>query len=317
MHCLVTGGAGFIGSNLVEALVQSGEKVVVLDNFSTGARDNLDFVSTGDSLRIIEGDVRDIATVHECVAGADIVFHLAAEVGNLNSLEHPLRDSQVNILGTLNVLQAALEAGVKRLVYSSSSAIFGEPRYLPIDEDHPMNPESFYYAVSKLAAENYCLAFAQLYGMSVVCLRYFNVYGPRQKYNPYANVIPIFAKRLLSGQPPVIYGDGEQARDFVYVRDVVQANLLAAKSDISREVFNIGIGEQTTVNQLQAALQQIVGASFEPVHEPPRAGELRDSVAQIAKARELLGYCPKIDIQQGLAEFMATVRGYDTNQDEK
>ena len=300
MKCLVTGGAGFIGSNLVEALLQRSDDVIVLDNLSSASRANLAFAP---DVRLIEGDVRDYDLVRSLMVGVEAIFHLAAEVGNLNSLERPVEDAQVNVLGTLNVLRAAMAAGVRKVVYSSSSAIFGEPQYLPIDEDHPTNPESF-YGVSKLAGEKYCLAFASLYDVSAVCLRYFNVYGPRQLYNPYANVIPIFAERLLARKPPIIYGDGEQTRDFVNVRDVVQANLVAAQSDLSSGVFNIGSGVQTTVNQLAALMQDIMDTDMVPIHEQPRQGEVRHSVADVSLARRRLSYAPEYDLQRGLQSHL-------------
>ena len=306
MRCLVTGGAGFIGSNLVEALIALGDEVVVLDNLTTGSLKNLNFGSSEDRLEVVESDVRDAETVRRCVEGAEVVFHLAAEVGNLNSLEHPIRDAEVNVLGTINVLRAAETAGVRRLVYSSSSAIFGEPRYLPVDEEHPTLPES-YYGVSKLAAECYCLAAAQIMDVGIVCLRYFNVYGPRQAYSEYANVIPIFAGRLRRGEPLIVYGDGEQTRDFVYVHDVLRASLLAAESDLTGVAFNIGTGEATTVNRLAEILQELMETQVEVQHVAPRPGEVRHSVAEIARARNRLGYEPQWSLKQGLREFM---RGY-------
>lgn len=301
MKCLVTGGAGFIGSNLVEALLKQGDKVTVLDNFTTGLKANL---PNNENLKVVTGDVLDLELVKSCVKGVDVIFHLAAEVGNIKSIENPVRDAQVNILGTLNILHSVADLGVKRVVYSSSSAIFGEPKYLPIDELHPVAPESF-YAISKLSAEKYCLTFAQLYDINMVCLRYFNVYGPKQGYSEYANVMPIFAERLLQGQPPIIYGDGEQTRDFVVVQDVVQANLLAATSELKGEAFNIGSGKQTTVNQLSQIMQNIAETALPPIYEPPRQGEVRDSVADITKSKRLLGYEPRIELEDGVSRFFA------------
>lgn len=304
MRCIVTGGTGFIGSNLVEALLDRGDEVIVLDNFTTGLRANL---PDNGRLSIVTGDVLDLELVKSSMKGTDVVFHLAAEVGNIKSIENPMRDAQVNILGTLNILRAAVALGVKRVVYSSSSAIFGEPKYLPIDELHPTAPESL-YAVSKLSAEKYCLAFAQLYDINTVCLRYFNVYGPKQGYSEYANVMPIFAERLLTGQSPIIYGDGEQTRDFVAVQDVVQTNLLAATKELRGEVFNIGTGKQTAINQLSQTMQSIAGTSLPIRYEPARQGEVRDSVADITKLRKLLGYEPQIELKEGIEKFFTWYR---------
>ncbi len=277
----------------------------MLDNFTTGSWSNL---TDNENLDVVTGDVVDLEAVKSSMKKADAVFHLAAEVGNLKSFENPARDAQVNILGTMNILQAAAALGVQRVVYSSSSAIFGEPKYLPIDELHPLAPESF-YAVSKLSAEKYCLAFAQLYDISVVCLRYFNVYGPQQGYSEYANVMPIFAERLLRNIPLTIYGDGEQTRDFVAVQDVVQANLLsAAKEFRGGEVFNIGTGKQTTNNELCEAMQQVTGIFVPSYYDPPRQGEVRHSVAEITKAQKLLGYKPRIELQEGIEVFFSWYR---------
>lgn len=305
MRCLVTGGAGFIGSHLVEALIKRGDEVLVLDNFTTGSWENL---RHSDALTVVEGDVLDSELVYTVMEGAEVVLHLAAEVGNVKSLENPQRDASVNILGTINVLRAAMDCGARRVIYSSSAAIFGEARSLPIDECHPTSPESF-YAISKLAGEKYSLSFAQLFKLSTVCLRYFNVYGPRQGYSPYASVIPIFAGRLSEGRPPIIYGDGEQTRDFVSVHDVVAANLLAVDSDFCGEVFNIGSGMRTSVNTLNEVMQKTMGASLTPIHAPPRGGEVRHSVADISKARKLLGYQPAVSLEDGLKELVSWLYG--------
>lgn len=300
MRCLVTGGAGFIGSHLVDALARRGDEVVVLDNFSTGSRDNLKYV---DDLQVVEADVLNSERVSSVMKGAEAVFHLAAEVGNVKSLKDPVRDASVNVLGTINVLQSAVTCGVRKVVYSSSAAIFGEARELPIDESHPTQPESF-YAVSKMAGEKYAVAFARLFNMGAVCLRYFNVYGPRQGYSEYASVIPIFAGRLSQGLPPIIYGDGDQTRDFVNVHDVVAANLLAADSDVGGEVFNIGSGMRTSVNTLNEVMQKTLGTSLDPVHQATRGGEVRHSVADISKAREMLGYKPAVSLDEGIRELV-------------
>jgi len=220
MKALVTGGAGFIGSNVVKLLVDEGHDVLVLDNLSSGYRCNLSALQT---VEFVEGDVRDAALVSRVMHGVEVVFHLAASVGNIRSIEHPIEDSEINVIGTLRVLEAARRTGVRKIIFSSSAGIFGELKHLPIREDHPVEPDSPYGA-SKLAAEKLCLAYAKLYDLEAICLRYFNVYGVNQRYDAYGNVIPIFAHRLLHGMPLIIYGDGEQTRDFVNVRDVARAN---------------------------------------------------------------------------------------------
>ncbi len=239
---LVTGGAGFIGSNIVERLVRQGERVRVLDNLSTGKRENL--VSWLDRLELIEGDIRDVETVHGAMAGVDYVLHQAALPSVPRSVADPLASHQVNATGTLNVLPAARDAGVKRLVYASSSSVYGDSPTLPKQEEMPTNPISP-YAVSKLAGENYCRVFFRVYGLETVCLRYFNVFGPRQDpTSQYAAVIPRFITAMLDGRRPVIYGDGRQSRDFTYIENVVEANLLACQAkDVAGEVLNIACGE--------------------------------------------------------------------------
>ncbi|MBI2910186.1 MAG: NAD-dependent epimerase/dehydratase family protein [Chloroflexi bacterium] len=304
MRCLVTGGAGFIGSHVAEALVRRGDEVVVLDNFSTGSQDNLRDIPT---LEVVKGDVRDSVLVAALARGTKAIFHLAAEVGNLKSLRDPGLDASVNILGTINVLRCAVDCVVKKVVYSSSAAIFGEARFLPVDESHPTQPESF-YAVSKLAGEKYALSFARLFPIETVCLRYFNVYGPRQGHSEYASVIPIFAERLSKGLPPVIYGDGEQTRDFVSVHDIAAANVLAADSSFSGEVFNIGSGVRTSVNRLNEVMQASMCVRLAPFHAPPRAGEVRHSLADISKAGRMLGYAPSVSMEGGIAELVSWLR---------
>ncbi len=280
---LVTGGAGFIGSNIVERLVQEGHKVRVLDNFSTGRRENLSHLL--DKIELIEGDIRDLDTCRKAVEGVDFVLHQAALPSVQRSIEDPLTTFQVNALGTLNILIASKERGVKRLVYASSSSVYGDNPKLPKREDMqplPLSP----YAVSKLAGENLCRAFYKSYGLSVVSLRYFNVFGPRQDpKSPYSAVIPRFLTALLNGKSPIIYGDGEQTRDFTYVENVVEANISAVfKEGIDGEVFNIACGKGTSVNQLFRLLRELIGANdIEPTYAPPRVGEVRHSFADISK----------------------------------
>lgn len=243
---LVTGGAGFIGSNLVKALVEEGNSVTVLDNFTSGYTDNLKSLN---NVRIINGDIRNADIVAESMLGAEVVFHLAASVGNKRSIEHPFVDSEINVLGTLQILESAKEMKIKKIVVSSSAGIFGELKILPIKEDHPVEPDSP-YGCSKLCEEKLCLAYSKLYDIETICLRYFNVYGPNQRYDAYGNVIPIFVYRTLNGLPIQIFGDGEQTRDFVHVFDVVQANLKAANLNGISGAFNIASGTYISINAL-------------------------------------------------------------------
>ena len=301
MKALVTGGAGFIGSNIVELLESEEWQVRVLDNLSTGYKKNL----KGSDAELMEGDVRDTAMVEKAVAGVDVVFHLAASIGNVKSLNNPQEDSEVNVIGTVNILEAARKAAVRRIVYSSSAAIFGELVTMPIAEDHPQNPDSP-YGVSKLAAEKHVLCFASLYGITAVCLRYFNVYGVNQRYDAYGNVIPIFAQRLFEGSPLTIYGDGEQTRDFVNVKDVAKANFLAAIQAKETAVYNVGSGESIAINQLSKLVQVASGISATDVcHVEPRVGEVRHCRANVEKAVRDLGFSPDPDVLEGLTEYFA------------
>lgn len=298
---LVTGGAGFIGSNIVKLLLDEGYDVSVVDNLFSGYRKNLDQFP---KVSFIEADVRDEMAVQRAMDGVEIVFHLAASVGNVRSIEQPIDDSDVNLLGTIRVLEAARRAGVRKLICSSSAAIFGELRRLPIPEDHPAEPDSP-YGVSKLAEEKMCLVYSKLYELDAICLRYFNVYGVNQRYDAYGNVIPIFAHRLLRDEPLTIYGDGEQTRDFVNVADVARANLLAARSSGVSGVFNIGSGVSISVNRLAEMMLNVSKSSVAVQHLEPRKGEVRDSRADISAARDVLGYEPAIQIEPGLAEYMS------------
>lgn len=296
---LVTGGAGFIGSNLVRLLVEQGVIVRVLDNLSTGYIKNIENLP----VEFIQGDMCDANLVQDAVDGMDTIFHLAAHIGNVKSLEHPQKDAQINVLGAVNLLEAARKAGVQRIVYSSSAAIFGELLTMPIAEDHPQNPDSP-YGVSKLAAEKYMLTFAKLYSMTVICLRYFNVYGVHQRYDAYGNVIPIFADRLLQGKPLIIYGTGEQTRDFVNVKDVAKANFLAATRAQHTGVYNLGSGFDITINALASYCQKTSGIkAVEVVNAPPRRGEVLNCRADISKAGSELGFAPDSDILSGLQEY--------------
>ena len=305
MKVVVTGGAGFIGSNVARSALRAGGSVTVLDNLSTGFQENL---PDSPALKILRGDIRDPRAVDEALAGAEVVFHLAAAVGNVRSIERPQEDSDINVLGTLQVLEGMRRAGVHRLIFSSSAAVFGEPRRLPIDEQHPAEPDSP-YGVSKLAAEKHCLCYGRLYGWQVACLRYFNVYGVNQRHDAYGNVIPIFVTRLLRGDPLLIYGDGEQTRDFVDVEDVARANWLALERGASG-VFNIGSGQATTIRLLAEMVQACAGRTVGMLFVDPRPGEVRHSVADLAAGRRDLGYSPQVALQAGLRRYVAWLAGF-------
>lgn len=300
MKVLVTGGAGFIGSNIVRQLVADGHDVTVLDNLLSGHRSNLVPFS---QINFIQGDTRDEAMVAKAIEGAEVVFHLAASVGNKRSIDYPLIDAGINVIGTINVLEAARKAGVRKIVASSSAGIFGELKTLPIREDHPIEPDTP-YGCTKLCMEKECLSYAKLYDLEVICLRYFNVYGPNQRYDAYGNVIPIFAFKMLKNEQLTIFGDGEQTRDFVNVGDVVQANIKAARSKGVSGAFNIGSGGRITINNLVALLQQVTGIKAKFVHEEPRAGDVRHSLADISAARNTIAFSPAISIETGLKEYM-------------
>ncbi len=297
---LVTGGAGFIGSNIAEALLEKGYEVRVLDNESTGNRKNLSGLA---GLEFLRGDIKDMETVSKAMEGIDFVLHQAALPSVSRSVENPLETNGVNVEGSLNVLEAARKRDVERIVYASSSSVYGDTEILPKREDMEPKPLSP-YAASKVAMEYYFSVFNNVYGIKAIGLRYFNVYGPRQ--NPeseYAAVVPRFIKAVLSGERPVIYGDGEQTRDFTYVKDVVQANLLAMNAKgIGHEVFNIARGERISINRLLEMICNIAGRDVSPEHREPRKGDIRDSLADISKAKERIGYSPEYDIEKGLRE---------------
>ncbi len=297
---LITGGAGFIGSNVIRYFLERNHGVVVFDNLSTGYRQN---IPSSPNLRFIQGDIRDQALLRKSMEGCEAVLHLAAAVGNIRSIENTAEDSEINVLGTLNMLNAVRDQGIRKIVYSSSAAIFGEPQRLPIDEIHPTAPDSP-YGVSKLAGELHALCYAKLYGIDVVCLRYFNVYGPNQRYDAYGNVIPIFATRKLKGQSLTIYGDGEQTRDFVHVEDVAQANYLGTTRPDTGGTYNIGSGASITINQLASMMNTIGDQGPVPLqHVPPRKGEVKHSLANIDKAEARLGYKPHKDLKTGLNDY--------------
>jgi nucleoside-diphosphate-sugar epimerase len=299
---LVTGGAGFIGSHTVEVLIQQGERVRVLDNFSTGKRENLSAASQ--CVEIIEGDIRNYSLCVRAVEGVEYVVHLAAIHEVPLSVENPMETHEVNVTGILNLLLSARDAGIKRFVYASSSAVYGNNPELPRSEDMAVIPTSSPYAASKHIGEVYCQLFSDLYGLETVCLRYFNVYGPRQdSASQYAGVIPKFISALMSDNPPTIYGDGEQTRDFIYVSDCTAATLAACRiSGLSGDVLNIGTGQRTSVNDLCSCLQKILGKDIPPRFGPPQLGDIRHDYATIEKANHLLSYQPTWKIYQGLLE---------------
>ncbi len=300
---LVTGGAGFIGSHVVEALVARGKQVRVLDDLSTGHRENLDAVI--DQIELLVGDVSDPATVSTAIGGCERVIHLAAIASVQESLDDPSRTHQVNVTGTLNVLEAARRTDVRGLVFASSAAVYGDHTALPLAEELPPLPLSP-YAASKAAGESYCRAFFASYDLPTVALRFFNVYGPRQDpSSPYSGVISIFADRMSRGKQPIIYGDGEQTRDFVAVKDVVRAVLAACERDEAiGGVFNVASGEQTNLLQLVTVLNQVLGADLKPILAPPRAGEVRHSQADARRAQQILGVKAQVSLEEGLRDLV-------------
>jgi nucleoside-diphosphate-sugar epimerase len=304
---LVTGGAGFIGSNLVRALLERGDEVRVLDNFSTGNRANLE----GVDVEIIEGELRSYERVHNAVRRTDVVYHLGALGSVPRSVQDPLTSSAVNVEGTLNVLLAARDEGVRRVVFSSSTSVYGSSRELPTSEDTPPDPISP-YGVAKLAAERYSISFSRVYeSFESVVLRYFNVFGPRQSpFSQYAAVVPLFVTAISSGRPVQIHGDGEQSRDFTYVGNVVDATMLAGEQEgANGEIFNIAAGSPASVNQLADAIGSILGKPVEREHLPSRAGDIRDSWADLSKAERILGYRPAIGLEEGLRRTVESLRG--------
>jgi UDP-glucose 4-epimerase len=307
---LVTGGAGFIGSNLVRALLARGDEVRVLDNFSTGQRANL---ADLDAVEVFEGDLRSYERVHNAVRGVEAVYHQGALPSVPRSLQDPLTTSAVNIDGTLNVLLAARDEGVRRVVTASSSSVYGSSGPLPRKEDAPVDPIAP-YAVAKLAAERYCVSFARVYeSIETVCLRYFNIFGPHQDpRSQYAAVIPLFITMIADGRPVPVNGDGEQSRDFTFVENVVAANIAAvdAPADaVNGRVFNIATGQPTSVNDVAEMIGEILDRPVEREHLPPRAGDVRDSWADVTAAREVLGWEPAVSMRDGLRQTVEHFQG--------
>jgi UDP-glucose 4-epimerase len=305
LQCLVTGGAGFIGSNLVGELVAQGANVTVLDNVSSGYRRNLESFP---AIKFVEGDIRDPNAVRDAMEGCEVIFHLAASVGNKRSIDRPLEDAAVNVLGTIQILECAREMAVRKVVISSSAGVFGELKTLPIREDHPLAPDSP-YGCTKLCEEGLGLVWAKLYGLEIVCLRYFNVFGRRQRFDAYGNVIPIFVFQALRGESLTIFGDGEQTRDFVHARDVVAANIGAALRPGLSGVFNIGSGYRVSINELVRLIAEMSGLKLDVRYGPERAGDVRHSLADISAAREGFGFAPSSDFTGNLSDYVEWARG--------
>jgi UDP-glucose 4-epimerase len=308
MRALVTGGAGFIGSHIAERLTAQGHAVRIVDNLSSGRRENI--AAFASHVEFVPADIRDAARLETLAAGCEVVFHEAAIVSVPYSVEHPQETHDTNIQGTLNVLQAARHAGVRRVVFASSAAVYGDDPEQPKSEAMlpcPIAP----YGVEKLTGEHYLRVFAKLYGVETVALRYFNVFGPRQDpSSPYSGVISIFVDRALSGRPPTIFGDGSACRDFVFVDDVVAANLAAAtREGISGRAFNVACGARTTLKELLTHLERVTGRAIHAKYEEPRAGDIPVSVADISLARQLLGYEPRVGVEEGLRALVASVSG--------
>ena len=301
---LVTGGAGFIGSHLVDALLGRGAKVRVLDSFVTGRRENLAHLEG--SIELVEGDLRDVDACRQACRGVELVFHQAAMGSVPRSIENPAESIAVNVTGTANVFAAARDAGVRRVVFASSSAVYGDSRELPKREGHEGSPLSP-YALSKKMCEDLGAVFHRCYELEIVALRYFNVFGPRQRFDgPYAAAVPRFVRAYTRGRAPVIYGDGEQSRDFTNVADAVRANLLAAGAPgaVAGRAFNVASGRQTRINELARLLRELAGGGPEPIHEPARAGDVRHSLADLTASREALDYAPEHDVETGLAALV-------------
>ena len=303
--CLVTGGAGFIGSHLVEALLVRGDTVRVLDELSSGHLENLSHVI--DRIDFIEGNIRDVATVQQATSGVDFIFHLAALVSVPKSMAEPTEAELINAVGTLNVLNAAKAADVQRLVLSSTCAVYGDDPTLPKTETMCPQPKSP-YAISKLAAEHYCQIFNESFGLETVILRYFNIFGPRQDpSSAYSGVISIFVDKLSQGLAPTIFGNGQQTRDFVFVEDVVRANLLAAEAPkAAGEIYNIGTGRPTSINQLFENLRHIFNRDLKPDYRPARTGDILHSYANPSRAKTVLGWQAQVDFEKGLKRLVET-----------
>lgn len=317
MNHLVTGGAGFIGSHVAEALIRKGHRVRIIDNLATGSRENLEQLrALGGDLELIEADLNDADAARRACRNVEIVFHLAALPSVSRSVEFPITTHQANVNATISLLSAALAGGVRRVVYSASSSAYGNRgpkrgRAVPKSEDmapQPLSP----YAASKLAGELYMQAFARVYGLESVCLRYFNIFGPRQRPDSaYAAAVPKFGAAMLRGEPPVVFGDGRQSRDFTHVANAVSANLLAARapaSKVSGEVFNVGAGASASLLDVIRLINEALGTRIRPRFAPPRAGDVRHSKADVRKARRLLGYRVRVPLEKGIGPTLDWLR---------
>jgi len=308
-RAVVTGGAGFIGSHIADGLVARGYQVNIIDDLSTGNKENIASLLNQNHVEFTECSIADLSVLTKLFRGADYVFHLAAIPSVPRSIENPQASHEANITGTLKVLLAARDTAVKKVVYASSCAVYGDTCTLPIKEDTLSNPQSP-YAVTKLAGEYYCQVFHQVYGLPTVCLRYFNVYGPKQEPNSeYSAVIPRFIQRVLDDKPPLILGDGEQTRDFTFITDVVEANILVAESQATG-IFNIGSGQRISITRLAELIIRLAGNNVKPIHEEPRPGDIKHSLADISKAGSF-GYKPKYSLERGLAKIIGSFQ-YET-----
>lgn len=308
---LITGGAGFIGSNIVKKLLETGEKVRVVDNFSTGKRENIQEFLGDSNFELLEGDLSDLEFCREAIKGIDFVLHQAAIPSVPRSISNPLATNNSNVSATLNLLIVARDKPIKKFIYASSSSVYGDNPVLPKREDSPINPISP-YGLTKYTGEKYVQLFYQIFGLQTICLRYFNVFGPKQDpESEYAAVIPKFIIALLNKESPVVFGDGEQTRDFTFVDNIVDANLLAVKAKTGfGEVFNIACGKQISVNQLLELLQEIIDTDIKPKYAEPQQGDIPHSRADISKAQEVFGYEPNIEFKDGLIK---TVQWFKKN----
>ncbi|MDD1728252.1 MAG: SDR family oxidoreductase [Methanospirillum sp.] len=307
MRFVVTGGAGFIGSHIVDSLAGLGNDVIIFDNFISGRKENIAHLKENKKIKVIHGSITDLAILRAACESADGIFHEAAIASVQQSLQNPLRTHETNATGTLNVLLAARDAGVKKIVSASSAAVYGDNPILPKHEEmipEPLSP----YAVSKITGEYYCSVFSRLYGLKTVSLRYFNVYGPRQDpRSEYSGVISKFIMQAILGKPITIYGDGEQTRDFIFIDDVVTANIHAMERDV-QGIFNIASGRETSLNKLEELVTSVSGTKVPVIYEPPRSGDIRKSLADISRARKRLGFEPEYTITKGLEHTISALR---------